>query len=58
MDSIQELNLEIERLNIVLLKNNLREEMTECLKPQNAIKDFMNIVRNDSHESKSESSRS
>ena len=50
MDSIQELSLEIERLNIVLLKNNLKEEMTECLKPENAIETFMNIVRNDSHE--------
>ena len=50
MESLQELSREIERLNIVLLKNNLREEMTECLRPQNAIKDFMNIVRNDSHE--------
>ena len=48
--SIQQLSLEIERLNIVLLKNNLREEMTECLRPENAIKTFINIVRNDSHE--------
>ena len=48
--SIQQLSLEIERLNIVLLKNNLKEEMTECLRPENAIKDFMNIIRNDSHE--------